>query len=120
MSALMEKSKSELAAGLARARATLTNAKKEAKEITRRGANVGVTVGTGFAVGLARNKYGEGDDRALYIPGTEIEADLAAGVVMAGLGVVGMGDEYSDFLCSAGAGALAANLGIRAALKGIG
>ena len=117
---LMEKSKSELAQGLARARATLSNAKKEAKDITRRGANVGVTVGTGFAVGVARNKYGEGDVKALFIPGTEIEADLAVGALMAGLGVVGMGDEYSDFLCSAGAGALAANLAIRGVLKGAG
>jgi hypothetical protein len=116
----MERSKSELATGLQRARATLTKAKEETKQITRRGANVASTVGTGFAVGLARNKYGEGVAKELYIPGTEIEADLALGVVMAGMGVVGMGDEYSDILCSVGAGALAGNLAIRACLKGIG
>lgn len=118
MSALMERSKTELATGLARARATLANAKKEAKDITRRGANVGITGGTGFLVGLARSKYGEGADKQILIPGTEIEADLAVGILAGAAGVVGLADEYSDFLCSIGGGALAANLAIRGFTKG--
>lgn len=114
MSNLATKSKTELMAGLQRARSAITNVKAEAKNITRRGVNTGVTVGSSFAVGALRNKFGEGADKELNIPGTEIEADLALGIIASLAGISGVADEYSDVLCSAGGGILGANLAIRA------
>lgn len=113
MSNLVHKSKSELVAGLSRARNSIQNAKAQTKAITRRTANTGITAGAGFAVGALRSRFGEGEAKAILLPGTEVEADLAFGVLASLAGVAGMADEYSDLLCSAGGGALAANLAIR-------
>jgi hypothetical protein len=76
-----------------------------------------LTVGAGYAVGVARNSFGTGEEKKLLIPGTEIEADLAVGVITTLAGAVGLADNYSDQLVALGSGMLAGNLAIKA-LKG--
>lgn len=110
----MEKSKTELAAAYTRAKATLANARKETKAITGRAVNGALTVGAGYGVGALRNKFGEGPEKKLNIPGTEIEADLAVGVVCLLTGVAGMADDKSDLLTAVGAGTLGGYAAIQA------
>lgn len=110
---LATKSKNELVAYAQRAKSAITRAKQETKEITRRSVGVGLTAGSGYLVGALRNKYGEGEQRKMLVPGTEIEADLALGVVASLAGAIGLADEYSDVLCQVGGGTLAAYLAIK-------
>jgi hypothetical protein len=107
MSNLVEKSKGELAAGLQRARAALANAKENGKAITNRAISSSLTVGSGYLVGLSRKKLGQGSQKKLLVPGTEIEADLAIGVLTTLAGVAGVGDENAGHLCAIGSGTLA-------------
>lgn len=116
--ALASKSKSELMNGLQRARATLVNAKKETKNITRRGANTALSAGAGYGVGALRSKFGSGPNKELYIPGTEVQGDLAVGVIASLVGVAGMADEQSDLLCAFGGGVLAGHLAIQSFVHG--
>jgi delta 1-pyrroline-5-carboxylate dehydrogenase len=117
MANLTEYSKSQLASALQRSKSIIAKARNETKLITKRTVNVGLTAGSGYLVGLARNKLGDGGK--LKIPGTEVDADLVAGVVMSVAGLAGFGDDYNEQLCSIGAGTLAGYLAIEGMNNGL-
>ena len=110
----MQKSKEELAKAYERGKTALANARKNTKAITERAVNSALTVGAGYGVGALRNKFGEGSEKKIYIPGTEIEGDLAVGVVATLAGVAGLAEDKSDTLSAIGAGALAGYTAINA------
>lgn len=114
MSNLATKSKTDLAAAYNRAVSTIKNAKGQARAMTGRTVGTALCVGTGWAVGAARAKMGEGTEKKLLVPGTKIEADLAAGILLTLAGIVGLADDYSDELCAVGGGALTAYAAISA------
>jgi len=111
---LATKSKTDLAAAYQRAVSTIKNAKGQARAMTGRTVGAALCVGTGWAVGAARAKMGEGTHKQLLIPGTKIEGDLALGILLTLAGVVGLADDYSEELCAVGSGALTAYAAISA------
>lgn len=113
---LRDKPKSELVAGYTRLKATMAKHKvvEKTKAVARRATNTAVAAGAGYGVGALRSKFGVGAHKDIYIPGTDIEADLVTGVLCSGLGLTGMAEEYSDTLCSFGGGVMSAYLAIKA------
>lgn len=107
MADLSTTSKSNLVSALQRARNSVIAARVEGKKIAGRGINTGLTVGTAFGLAQLRKNYGEGSAKRYVVPGTDIDLDLAVGVLAAGAGVAGMADDYSDAVAAVGAGALA-------------
>lgn len=116
MSNLAQKSKTDIAAAYNRAMSTLKNAKEQSRAITGRAVGSVLTSGAGWGVGALRSKFGEGDGKKLFIPGTQVEADLAAGVLIVAAGVVGLAGDRSEELCAVGNGVLAGHLAIAAVL----
>ncbi len=114
----MAQPQSKYLAQLDKIKGTLKRAKEETRAITHRGVQTALTAGTAYAAGAARHSWGEGPDKAIKIPGTDIEADLAGGVLLSLLGVSGFADDYSDQLVAIGSGMLAANLAIKAFVGG--
>lgn len=114
MAAIEEKPKSEVVKALKRARTAIQNTREGAKAGAARAINTGLTVGSGYGVGLLRKKYGEGANNKLFIPNTEIEADLAAGVLLSLGGIVGIAGDKSDSVAAVGGGILAGCLAINA------
>lgn len=114
----MEKSKNELAKAYERGKATLARARTETKAITGRAVNSALTVGSAYGVGALRNKFGEGAEKKLLIPGTEIEGDLALGVIATLAGVAGLAEDKSDLLAAVGSGSLAAYVAIASFQRG--
>lgn len=102
MSNLATKPKSQLVAAVERYRGSIARAKEQAKAVGRRTINGGLTVGSGYAVGMARNKFG-----AVEVPGTEVPADLAIGCAATAIGLMGWADDYSDAIVAVGSGTLA-------------
>lgn len=95
---------------LSRMKATVARKREEIEAITGRTINGATTVAAGAALGMAIHKFGE--NGRLTVPGTDVDAGLAGGVVLMGIGIAGMGGRYSDVLASAGAGLLAGQLAI--------
>ena len=118
MSNLAHASKSKLAASLERMQSTVKRARQETRQITSRTVNTVLTAGSGYMVGALHNHFGTGEENKVLIPGTEIEADLALGVVISLAGVVGIADDYSEEMCSVGSGILAGYLAIKASKGG--
>jgi len=86
------------------------NIKVEAEGVADRGFNAGITLAGGGVVGLMRAKWGEGADKHVHIPGTEIDANLALAALALAAGVSGMAGKKSDLATSFGAGMGAALL----------
>lgn len=103
---LSQYSKSELAAGFARMRGVVKRANEKTKLVAARGVNSGLTVAAGYGVGVLKNRMGDENGNVL-IPGTNVQADLAAGVVLALAGVAGMGGNRADEIAAVGSGMLA-------------
>jgi hypothetical protein len=99
-------SKSSLVQALQRAKSTMANARAEGRKMTSRGINSGLTIGSAFGAATLRKNYGEGAEKRLVIPGTDVDSDLALGLAGVALGVVGLADDYSDPLAAAGSGLL--------------
>lgn len=83
----------------------------EAEEVADRGFNGAAALAAGALTGYARGKWGEGPDKHIHIPGTEIDADAAAAAVLLALGITGLAGKKSDMVASAGAGVGAFLLG---------
>lgn len=114
-------SKGELANSLERAKAIAKKAREVTKVTTERTVQSALTYGAGYATGLARNKLGSGGK--LLIPGTPVEADLAAAVILTAAGVMGLAGEKSPELLAIGNGVGAgymALLGLQNGLPGEG
>jgi len=114
MSTLVDMPKPKLVQALQTARNSMRGIKEKGKVITSRVVNVGAQAGTGYLVGMARKKYGTGAAKKIFVPGTEVEGDLAGGVLLSVAGIAGLGDNFSDVLCSIGGAAVASNLAISA------
>lgn len=116
MSESMTALKAQLEGWRNRARAV----KVEAEGVADRGFSAGTSLAAGALTGYARGKWGEGTDKHIHIPGTEIEADLAGAVVLLAAGVTGLAGKKSDLVTSAGAGVGAYLLGRMMEEKGAG
>jgi hypothetical protein len=110
-------SKGQLAGTVERMKGSLKRARENTKAITERSVASALTAGSGYAVGVAKNKFGEGGK--LFIPGTSVEADLAAGVVLSLAGVMGMAGDKSAELLAIGNGVLAGHLAVAGYLHGL-
>jgi hypothetical protein len=88
---------------LARLASSVKRVKETNEQIARRGIDTALTyMGAGVA-GAMRGKWGEGADRHVHIPGTEIEVDTAIGTIGTVLGISGLFGNVSDevtALCS--------------------
>jgi hypothetical protein len=94
-----------------RLKGSIARHKDKADAIAGRGVTGAVTIGAGYGLGMAVNKFGDGGK--LLIPGTEIDAGLAVGAALLACGVVGIGgDKYADVMTAAGAGIVGAQLAI--------
>lgn len=113
MAAIQEKTKSELASAYERMKNGIAKAKAESKQLAARGTTAGLTVGGGWAVGAARKRFGK--NGKTLIPGTEVEGDLAVGVVLTLAGLVGAGDELAPQITGLGSGVLAGYAALAAA-----
>lgn len=112
--AIESMSKTDLAGAYQRALGRMKNVREEAKAITERTVSSMVTVGSGWATGALRGAIGEGAEKKVFIPGTAVEVDLAAGLVATLAGVAGLAGDQSKHLVNAGSGILAAYAGIHA------
>jgi len=93
---------------LDRVKASLSRQRVERKEVVQRGLGLIVGAGTGALIGFAQAKAKQAGNVNFYIPKTEIPYDLAAGLVVGGLGLFGIGGrQLSPFLVDAGSAALA-------------
>jgi hypothetical protein len=110
-------SKGQLASTVERMKGTVKRARETTKAITERSVASALTAGSGYAVGVAKNKFGEGGK--LLIPGTSVEADLAVGVVLSMAGVMGMAGDKSPELLAVGNGILAGHLAVAGYLHGL-
>lgn len=113
MSNLAEQPKSKILSAYERARNTIQKGRAEAKGVALRGTTAGLAVGGGWAVGMARKKFGSGGKT--LIPGTEVEGDLAVGIVLTAAGLFGLGDEFSPQVAGLGSGILAGYAALSAA-----
>jgi hypothetical protein len=111
-------SKQEALAALGRAKNLIQKTKVEAKQISKRALDTGITVGSAYLVGKVRAAKGEGAEKRILIPGTDIDAELAIGSLAALAGISGLLDEMSDPVRSFGDGLLAANAAIMGFTKG--
>lgn len=89
-----------------RYRGSLRRIREQAEVVSNRAVGLGANVALGAAVGAARKKWGEGPENKIAIPGTRIDADLAAGVVLALAGVTGMAGKQSEVVTAVGSGVL--------------
>lgn len=103
--ALSTLSKNEALDRLRNARNRLASVRDEARAVAQRGTGVVLGAAAGYGVGLAHHHYGNADGQ-LLIPGTSVPADIAVGVLAAGIGVSGYMKEQSDALCSIASGTL--------------
>lgn len=110
-------SKGDLAQSLDRAKAIAKKAREKTKEVTERAVQSGLTAGAGYAVGLAKNKLGDGGK--LLLPGTQVEADLAAGILLTAGGVLGLAGDKSPELLAIGNGVLAGYLAVQGFQNGL-
>lgn len=117
MSNLSLYSKGDLAASLDRAKAMAKRARETTKQVTERAVQSGLTAGAGYAVGLAKNKMGEGGK--LLLPGTQVEADLAAGILLTAGGILGLAGDKSPELLAIGNGVLAGYLAVQGYQNGL-
>lgn len=70
---------------------------KETNEaIARRGVDTALNYMGAGAAGAMRGKWGEGADRHVHIPGTEIEVDTALGTIGTVVGIAGLFGDASD------------------------
>jgi hypothetical protein len=93
---------------LDKAKSHIAKAKEQGEVITGRVSHAALTVGGGALVGAMRGYMGDPrDGYAVYLPGTKVHADLAAGVALAGAGIAGVGGKHTDTLVSLGSGVLA-------------
>lgn len=92
-----------------RLRASVARHKQQATEVGIRAGTLATGAATGAAIGAARGKFGTSEGR-LLLPKTEIDADLALGLLVGGLGAVGMvpgGKTLQKVAVEAGSAALA-------------
>lgn len=108
--AIAEKPKSQVVAAYSRMKTTLAKNKEKAKAGVMRGANVAISAGAGYAVGMAYKNFGDHT-----IPGTDIPSIPVVGGALAVLGMSGIADEYSAAVASMGGGTLAGYLALTAA-----
>jgi len=109
--------KSELAHRIDRARTIAKKARDGAKMVTERTVKSGLTWGAGYATGLAKNKMGTGGK--VFIPGTQVEADLVAAVALTAAGVVGLAGDKSEELMAIGNGIGAGYLAVAGYMNGL-
>lgn len=86
---------------LEQVKARAQSLKKAGEAVTGRMVHSTLVVGGGAAAGLLR-----GMDMT-HIPGTKVQTELALGVGLTTLGLMGMGGKYSDYANSLGSGMLA-------------
>lgn len=110
-------SKSQLASTVERMKGTVKRARETTKAMTERSVASALTAGAGYGVGVLKNKLGE--DGKLLIPGTSVEADLAAGVVLSLAGIMGLAGDKSSELLAVGNGVLAGHLAVAGYLHGL-
>ena len=111
-------SKGEALAALSRAKNLIQKTKVEARAISGRAIDTGITVGSAYLVGKLRATRGEGADKRILIPGTDIDAELAIGSLACLAGISGLLDDKSDLVRSFGDGLLSANAAIMGFTKG--
>lgn len=102
----MSMSLAEAKEKLDRAYARAKNITAKSEEMATRGLDYALTYGGNAAAGFMRGKWGEGADRHVYIPGTEIEVDALIGTAGTALAVLGVFGSVSSHV-----GAFAAGLG---------
>jgi len=110
-------SKSQLANTVERMKGTVKRARETTKAMTERSVASALTAGAGYGVGVMKKNFGEGGK--LYIPGTQVEADLAAGVVLSLAGIMGLAGDKSSELLAVGNGVLAGHLAVAGYLHGL-
>lgn len=111
-------SKGDLAASLDRAKAVAKRARETTRQVTERTVQTGLAAGAGYAVGVAKNTMG-GVGGKLLLPGTQVEADLAAGIILSAGGILGLAGDKSPELLALGNGVLAGYLAVAGYVNGL-
>jgi hypothetical protein len=81
---------------LSNAREAAKRIKHEAAIVAQRGIDSALTYAGGAVGGFIRGKWGEGSDRHVHIPGTEIELDTALAALGSTMAVLGWFGDASD------------------------
>ena len=91
---------------LDKAKAGISRAKEQGEQVIGAVTDAALTVAGGVAVGALRG-YAGGPDGNVYLPGTHVQADLAAGVLLVAAGVSGVAGKNGDKAIALGSGMLA-------------
>lgn len=82
----------------------IKRAKEERQEQVELAVGVAAVVAGGAAVGALRSYYGKGEKGEVNVPGTDIDADAVAALLLVGAGVTGLAGKQSHAVAMFGAG----------------
>ena len=119
MSAIQEMSKADLAAGYARFKSQAARLREKGEIVSDRLVSSVVTTTAGYAVGLARNKLGEGEEKRITIPGLNVDLTLWAPGLMQVMAVAGLAGKNTPRALELANGMAAGHWAIEAFLNGL-